>query len=199
MNDATITIPCHLRTIRSLDQPIVFAQDGKAYANSEDVAAFFSKQHSGVLRAIRTLIQNDRSCECNFAFTLRDVSMPAGGARQVSTCNMNRDGFTLLAMGFTGKRALTWKMKYIEAFNAMETELAQPKAVFDSPARPTPTKAKRHSVDLMDDGLDLLMTAEAALAATDWHDARTVEAIRNVIGQALKILAPVRERVNQAA
>ena len=36
---------------------------------------------------------------------------------------MNRDGFTLLAMGFTGKEALTWKMKYINAFNAMEQEL----------------------------------------------------------------------------
>ena len=36
---------------------------------------------------------------------------------------MTRDGFALLAMGFTGKRALHWKLKYIEAFNAMENEL----------------------------------------------------------------------------
>lgn len=33
---------------------------------------------------------------------------------------MNRDGFTLLAMGFTGKQALDWKIKYINAFNQME-------------------------------------------------------------------------------
>ena len=33
---------------------------------------------------------------------------------------MNRDGFSLLVMGFTGKKALQWKLKYIEAFNAME-------------------------------------------------------------------------------
>ena len=33
---------------------------------------------------------------------------------------MNRDGFSLLAMGFTGKKALEWKVKYIQAFNAME-------------------------------------------------------------------------------
>ena len=38
---------------------------------------------------------------------------------------MNRDGFTLLAMGFTGKAALEWKLKYIQAFNAMEKQLAQ--------------------------------------------------------------------------
>jgi hypothetical protein len=36
---------------------------------------------------------------------------------------LNRDGFTLLAMGFTGAEALEWKLKYIEAFNAMEEKL----------------------------------------------------------------------------
>ena len=36
---------------------------------------------------------------------------------------MNRDGFTLLAMGFTGKEALQWKLKYIAAFNEMEQAL----------------------------------------------------------------------------
>ena len=39
---------------------------------------------------------------------------------------MNRDGFTLLAMGFTGKAALEWKIKYIAAFNAMEKQLSTP-------------------------------------------------------------------------
>ena len=36
---------------------------------------------------------------------------------------MNRDGFTLLAMGYTGKKALDFKLKYIEAFNQMEKQL----------------------------------------------------------------------------
>ncbi|HCA4696061.1 TPA: ORF6C domain-containing protein, partial [Enterococcus faecium] len=36
---------------------------------------------------------------------------------------MNRDGFSLLAMGFTGKKALSFKLQYIEAFNKMEKEL----------------------------------------------------------------------------
>ena len=38
---------------------------------------------------------------------------------------MNRDGFALLVMGFTGKEALEWKLKYIEAFNKMETMLKE--------------------------------------------------------------------------
>ena len=33
---------------------------------------------------------------------------------------MNRDGFSLLVMGFTGKTALEWKLQYIRAFNQME-------------------------------------------------------------------------------
>ena len=36
---------------------------------------------------------------------------------------MNRDGFSLIVMGFTGKKALDWKLKYIDAFNKMEEEL----------------------------------------------------------------------------
>ena len=124
MNDTTITVPCHLRTVRGRTEPVVTTRDGKIVANSEDVSAYFGKQHSGVLRAIRSLISNDNSCACNFAFTSRDVQMPSGGNRPVPTCDMTRDGFTLLAMGFTGKRALNWKLKYIEAFNAMELALS---------------------------------------------------------------------------
>jgi phage regulator Rha-like protein len=41
---------------------------------------------------------------------------------------MDRDGFSLLAMGFTGKRALKWKLLYIEAFNRMEADLCTPAA-----------------------------------------------------------------------
>lgn len=41
---------------------------------------------------------------------------------------MNRDGFSLLVMGFTGKAALEWKLKYIAAFNAMEKKLSAPTA-----------------------------------------------------------------------
>ena len=38
---------------------------------------------------------------------------------------MNQDGFTLLAMGFNGKKAMEFKLKYIEAFNAMKRQIEQ--------------------------------------------------------------------------
>lgn len=42
---------------------------------------------------------------------------------------MNRDGFSLLAMGFTGKKALEWKLKYMNAFNEMERLLKERQSV----------------------------------------------------------------------
>ena len=39
---------------------------------------------------------------------------------------MDREGFMLLAMGFTGKEALRWKLAFIAAFNRMEAELQKP-------------------------------------------------------------------------
>ncbi len=47
------------------------------------------------------------------------------GGRSRPIYYMNRDGFSLLVMGFTGKEAIEWKLKYIEAFNRMEQLLAQ--------------------------------------------------------------------------
>jgi anti-sigma factor RsiW len=48
---------------------------------------------------------------------------------------MNRDAFMLLAMGFTGPKALRWKLRYIEAFNAMEDRLRNHPALPDASIR----------------------------------------------------------------
>lgn len=47
----------------------------------------------------------------------------AGTGKNYKMYLMNRDGFTLLAMSFTGAKALDWKIKYINAFNEMEKQL----------------------------------------------------------------------------
>ena len=63
----------------------------------------------------------------NFGQMFFDTEIPDSYGRPQRAYLMNRDGFTLLAMGFTGKEALEWKVKYINAFNAMEQELRNPK------------------------------------------------------------------------
>lgn len=103
--------------------PAVFQSGGKAQTSSCDVAAFFEKNHRDVMRDIRDLIGSDVRCERKFALTSRQVRQPNGGMRTEPSYHMDRDGFTLLAMGFQGKKALAFKLAYIEAFNQMEARI----------------------------------------------------------------------------
>lgn len=95
--------------------------------SSRTVAEVFTKEHHHVLRAIDELLaKRPDQCARNFARTSADVPMPkGGGVRQIRAYEMTRDGFTLLAFGFTGDEALDWKLAYIDAFNRMEEEIAR--------------------------------------------------------------------------
>ena len=95
-------------------------QNGEAVTSSRDVAKRFDKQHKHVLDAVKNLVAENSAAKSMFypaTFENRGKSYPM--------YLMNRDGFSLLAMGFTGKEAVEWKLKYIEAFNAMEQQLAR--------------------------------------------------------------------------
>jgi len=104
--------------------PIVFAKDGEVFATSRDVAAFFGKNHRHVLDAIDKLISQEASLAeggvPNFGQT---PYVERSNGQTYRMYEMDRDGFTLLAMGFTGTKALKWKLRYIEAFKAMEAEI----------------------------------------------------------------------------
>lgn len=102
-------------------QPVVFARDGEAFANSRDVAAYFGKEHRNVMQAVDNLIAQDPDL-ARAEFSAGVYTLPNTGAQQHRMFEMNRDGFVLLAMGFTGTKALKWKRQYIAAFNALEAE-----------------------------------------------------------------------------
>lgn len=101
--------------------PIVISIDanGRPVADSRSIAKDFGKRHADVLRAIDDLIALEPEAQRNFAPIFYTDAMN----RQQRCFSMDRDGFALLAMGFTGARAMQWKMSYIRAFNAMEAEL----------------------------------------------------------------------------
>ena len=113
--------------------PVVFARDGEAFTSSRDVAIIFDKRHDHVLRDIDNLLKsmapqnwgaNNNNEIAFFApSSFSDVSQPG---REFRSFDMTRDGFMLLAMGFTGEKALRWKLAYLNAFNAMEAELRKP-------------------------------------------------------------------------
>lgn len=90
--------------------------------DSRKVADVFEKDHKHVLDSIRQILAAENSATKFF----HEITYENRG-KQYPCYLMNRDGFSLLVMGFTGKKALEWKIKYIEAFNAMEKQLKTPK------------------------------------------------------------------------
>lgn len=100
---------------------ILSTRNREPVVSSRQIAENFDKNHRDVLRAVDNLKEDVR----NFAQMFFETTAPDSYGREQRAYLMNRDGFTLLAMGFTGKAALEWKLKYIAAFNEMEKKLAE--------------------------------------------------------------------------
>lgn len=97
--------------------------EGQITTTSLQIAAHFNKRHADVIRAIKKMEIPAEYRERNFALTFSEVPGPNGAVRKEPSYRITRDGFTLLAMGFTGKEAMQWKVAYLTAFNKMEQEL----------------------------------------------------------------------------
>jgi len=110
----------------------VFAREGEARASSRDVAGAFEKNHRDVLRSIDNLLSQEPSLlDAQFCA----ASFKQDGARQEHRCfEMNRAGFMLLVMGFTGPKALKLKLAWIAEFDRMEDRLRRLTANEDEPA-----------------------------------------------------------------
>lgn len=80
------------------------------------VAEKFGKEHRNVLQNVDNLIAENLEVKSMFKLS----SYKADNGQSYRQFYMNRDGFSLLVMGFTGKKALDWKLQYIKAFNQME-------------------------------------------------------------------------------
>ena len=103
---------------------LVFLKNDEAMADSLMVAEMFGKRHADVVRAIENLVGGVRNFALSKMFVKTWYKHPQNGERYIKYL-MNRDGFSLLVMGFTGKKAMEWKLKYIDAFNKMETVIRQ--------------------------------------------------------------------------
>lgn len=97
----------------------LFNQDGKILASSRDIAEKFNKQNKHVNENIRKLMAENSTVRNMFL----ETTYISDRGRQEIEYLMDRDGFSLLVMGFTGSKALEWKLKYIDAFNKMEETL----------------------------------------------------------------------------
>lgn len=107
---------------------LVCIKRNEPVADSLQVAEMFGKRHNHVLRDIdkimKTLSKIGQPEERKMMFIPSRRKAADGNSHRMYY--MNRDGFSLLTMGFTGDKAMEWKLKYIEAFNRMEEIIRDP-------------------------------------------------------------------------
>jgi len=104
---------------------LVWKKDGISTTTSKVIADVFNKPHRTVLGIIDKLECSDQFRQHNFLLSY--YVSPQN--KKIKCYNITRDGFTILAMGFTGKKALSWKEKYITAFNELEQSLHNNKSL----------------------------------------------------------------------
>ena len=106
----------------SMTDIILSTQNGEPVVSSRQIAENFGKEHKNVLQTIDNMTAENSALLQMFHLSEYTTSQN----KKLPMYLMNRDGFSLLVMGFTGKAALEWKLKYIQAFNEMEKKLATP-------------------------------------------------------------------------
>ncbi len=104
---------------------------GKRYeevltTTSRKIAEKFEKEHKNVLAIIDKhieMLKNTESLKVSSLFIQREYEPENSNGVKYKEYLLTRDGYSLIVMGFTGEKALKWKLDYIKAFNAMESEL----------------------------------------------------------------------------
>lgn len=145
--------------------PVLAIIGGQPTTTSIDVARYFGKRHDDVLKAIRNLLpQLPDGGVRNFADT--PYTDPQNGQTYTAYV-LTRDGFTLLSMGFTGKRALAFKIAYIDAFNRMEAAITEST---HTPERVNLAYAQAAAV--AEQAARAVFTAVMAGQDEDWRSAR---------------------------
>lgn len=102
---------------------IVYSDHQKAITNSVLVAKTFGKEHKHVLEAIRNTIKGCAEFSATPMFE-ETTYVNSQNGQTYPMFIMNRDGFSLLTMGFSGKKAMKFKVDFINAFNQMEQMLS---------------------------------------------------------------------------
>lgn len=101
---------------------LVHLENDEAVCSSLEIAEKFGKRHDKLISEIRRMYSDliGKGSPQNGGAKFFFEATYENRGKQYPMYLMNRDGFSLLVMGFTGKKALDWKLKYINAFNQME-------------------------------------------------------------------------------
>ena len=164
---------------------ILSTQNGEPVASSRQIAESFEKNHRDVLRAVDNLKEDVR----NFAQMFFETTVPDSYGREQRAYLMKRDGFTLLAMGFTGKAALEWKLKYIAAFNEMEKKLTEQPQLTRSQLLATALIAAHEELEEKDKRIKLLTADTERMKPKEiFSDAVSTSQNSILVGELAKLL-----------
>lgn len=97
--------------------------EGRPVTSSRIVAEYFSKRHNDVLRDVRTILEKKPELSSNFIQSEETIIVGNGATRTTPVIMMDRKGFSILAMGFTGAKALDFKCAFYDEFERMEKAL----------------------------------------------------------------------------
>jgi Rha family phage regulatory protein len=106
-----------------METNLVINKRQKVVTDSLTVAENFKKRHDRVVRKIENLINDDEKDLLIFG----EISYQDSYGRNQKKYIMDRKSFSILCMSFSGKKALNWKMKFYDAFEAMENHILQKK------------------------------------------------------------------------
>ena len=113
---------------------LVMVKNNQVVVSSKQVAEKFGKKHCNVVRDIKNILNqnsnlssdnHDKEIQNYLLKFFKETTYKAGTGKSYVMYLMNRDGFSLLTMGFTGAKALAWKIAYINAYNEMEAILRE--------------------------------------------------------------------------
>ena len=103
-------------------EDLVIMNNNQAVTTSLVLAEVFDKKHKNVIQTISSKI-NSAENSAQYKKMFAETTYTDKSGKQNKMYYLNRDGFTFIAMGFTGRKADEFKLKYIDAFNRMEEQI----------------------------------------------------------------------------
>lgn len=158
---------------------LVIMKNRQAVTTSLQVAESFNRNHRDVLRSIDGM-KDVR----NFAHMFSETDVPDSYGRSRRAYYMNRDGFTLLAMGFTGRDAMKFKLDYIDAFNQLEKQATLPMTPEEKLAlvMETSNRANKRLTHMEGRLTDLEKNQKLDPGEYNWLGRRINKAVRDYVG-----------------
>lgn len=130
-------------------EELVQIRNKEAVCTSLEVAEHFRKQHSKVVRSIENIIEGLAKNGDTEQMFWKSSYIEEQNNQEYVMYVMNREGFSLLVMGFTGDKAFAWKLKYIKAFKTMEKVLSDLQSAERAEARKQGKLTRKAETDVL--------------------------------------------------